>query len=204
MDLLRLFEFYQLMEKLKTAMRYSTNNKYNESTAEHSWKLSMMVFVTAEELKLDIDVFHAVKIAMVHDLPELICGDVDNTLVFDGKFDESNKIDCERKAMKQISDTISDGLGIKLFNLWDEYEKAETFEAKFVKAMDKLEAISHMLFVGGEYKRLDHAVQYPDKSVSNFPELKPLLKVFKNKLKEQFLLQGLEWKPEYEYVLKNN
>ena len=194
----KLFEFYQLIEKLKEIKRFSTQPQFSETTAEHSWKTIMMVYSTAKELNLDVDIFHSLKIAMVHDLPELLVGDTDNTLIYDGKVSIIDKETEEEMAMKNISQLVSKELGNELFDLWKEYQQNETREEKFVKAIDKFEAISHILYSEEKDVRLDHTVQYADKAIQNFPELKPLLKIFKNKLKERFEKQGIEWKEKYE------
>ncbi|PLW80634.1 hypothetical protein C0585_01450 [Candidatus Woesearchaeota archaeon] len=196
----KLFEFYRVIEKLKDVKRFSTQPQFSETTAEHSWKTIMMTYSTAKELDLDMDILHAVKIAMVHDLPELLVGDTDNLLVYDGKISVIDKETEEESAMKNISKLVSNELGNELFDLWKEYQMNETREAKFVKAMDKLEAISHILYSEEKNARLDHTVQYADKAILNFPELKPFYSIFKRKLKKRFEKQGMEWKEEYELI----
>lgn len=202
-NLENLFEFYQLIENLKSTMRYSTQKKYEESTAEHSWKVCMMAIVSAKYINVEIDVEKAMKIAIIHDLPELICGDVDNTLVYDGKITADEKYQSELDAIKKVIEPLSEELKIEIYNLWTEYENSVSLEAKYIKVLDKLEALSHMLSIPGEHRRLDHTVQYADKAVSEFPEFKPLLKVFKEKLKKRFEENNLEWKEEFEDILKH-
>ena len=102
----KLFEFYQLIEKLKTTTRYSTQEKFRESTAEHSWKLAMMALVTADEMDIKLNITKALKLAIIHDLPELICGDVDNVLLYDGKVSEQEKYDAELESMKKVIEPL--------------------------------------------------------------------------------------------------
>lgn len=202
-DLQKLYDFFEFTEKLKKVIRYNAQDeKFHEDTASHSWQVIMMTFVTAKELNLNLDLFHAIKIAMVHDLPEIIAGDVDNTLVFSGDASATEKEDEEVIAMKKISQMVSPDLGKELFALWEEYNLAKTKEARFVKAMDKLEGMTHKFSTSGEDPAILHTVQYADKAVSNFEELKPLLGFFKDKFKVKFEIQGVEWKEEYENVLR--
>nr|NQU91084.1 HD domain-containing protein [Bacteroidota bacterium] len=51
---------------------------HSESSAEHSWRLSLMAFLVANELKITkVNVEHAMKLALVHDLAESLTGDID-------------------------------------------------------------------------------------------------------------------------------
>jgi 5'-deoxynucleotidase YfbR-like HD superfamily hydrolase len=55
MDLDKIFDFFQEINKLKETYRYSeVPNMPKESSASHSWRLSVMVSLIAEELNLDI------------------------------------------------------------------------------------------------------------------------------------------------------
>ena len=68
-----------------------------------------------------------------------------------------------------------------------------------MKALDKIEAINHMIVVGMQcYDYPDLIAPYPIPAVKNFPELKPLLKKQHEKLKPEFVKLGWEWKPEYD------
>jgi putative hydrolase of HD superfamily len=54
-NLKKIFAFLRQAEKMKSAMRYNqTTGGRKESSADHSWRLVLMVFIVAEELGLDI------------------------------------------------------------------------------------------------------------------------------------------------------
>lgn len=65
--------FIQLMEQLKNELRHSwTSTGRQESVAEHSWRLCLMVMTFAPELEHPIDVNRAIKMALIHDCVEAI------------------------------------------------------------------------------------------------------------------------------------
>lgn len=129
----------QLAENLKKELRHSwLSNGRQESVAEHSWRLSLMVMMFASKLDQPVDVHKCLKMAVIHDLPEAITGDIPTL----GDSDiHKDKYENECRAMSQIRDTLNNTLGKEWFDLWQEYEKRESYEAKFVNALDKLEVI---------------------------------------------------------------
>ena len=42
--------------------------------------------------------------------------------------------------MGKIKNSLPEEVGKELFDLWQEYEMGQTYEAKFVQALDKMEA----------------------------------------------------------------
>src|SRR5689334_13853103 len=64
-------------DRLKTILRASplAAAERRENDAEHSWHLALMVIVLAEYADEPIDVGHAIKLVIVHDLVEIHAGD---------------------------------------------------------------------------------------------------------------------------------
>jgi putative hydrolase of HD superfamily len=136
-----LLKFLHLSEKLKNELRQGyTSNEKRESVAEHTWRVSFMVLLFSSFLDQKISIEKALKIAIVHDLAELITGDKP-CFIYEGQ--ESGKQDKfaqELYAMKYIRSLLPETAGEELFELWEEYEEGKSYEAKFVKAIDKIEA----------------------------------------------------------------
>ena len=125
------------IENLKSVTRTAwTKTGRRESTAEHSWRLAMLLMVLREDFK-DLDIDKAIKMSLVHDLGELYDGDISAKL----QNDNDNKAYMEEKAMRRMLTTLPDGISEKIYDLWKEYNECCTKEAKLVKAMDKLETI---------------------------------------------------------------
>jgi len=198
----KVLNFFQQAEQLKQTLRFSERkDTVRESSADHSWRLSLMVFVTAEELRIDLDKEKALKIAIVHDLAESIVGDVDFRLIVDGKISKEEKKKREKGAMQEIRNSLPNKLGNEIYNLWNDYEKGSTREARFVKALDKLETLSHLLSVGYKAYRNDRPEiipNYADEAVRDFPELIKLLKLIKQGLKIEFKKCNIPWTKKYE------
>ncbi len=133
-----LVAFMQKAENLKNTMRSAhTSDGRRESTAEHSWRLCLLVMVISRYFD-GIDAGKLLRLAVIHDLGEAICGDIPANL----QQPEDNKSDTERAGMLELVAPLPKELQAELLALWDEYDQAATPEAKIIKALDKLETIS--------------------------------------------------------------
>ncbi|WP_343346628.1 HD domain-containing protein [Terrisporobacter petrolearius] len=133
----QVIEFIKEIENLKSVTRTAwTKTGRRESTAEHSWRLAILLMVLEEDFK-DVDINKAIKMSLVHDLGELYDGDISAKL----QSDDDNKSHMEERAMKRMLTTLPESLSGKVYDLWKEYNECSTKEAKLVKAMDKLETI---------------------------------------------------------------
>jgi putative hydrolases of HD superfamily len=196
----RLFDFFVLAGKLKKTIRFGAA-KYVEgdSSADHSWRLALMVFTFVRELKLNIDVEKAMKVAIIHDIAEGLTGEIDARDVYGGKISKKKKHGMEMKAMKKIRNILPKKMGDEIYGLWLDYEENRNAEGRLVKALDKIETLVTLLEAG--YKKYDlpeMIPNYADKAVNNFPKLKKTLQIIKKKLKKEFKKGGMPWKEEYE------
>ena len=198
----KIFDFFELAGKLKKTRRYLTRrNMPKESVADHSWRLVLMSFIIAEELKLKIDIIKAMKIALVHDIGESITGDIDIRLIYKNIVSQAKKDRQELKALQKIKSSLPASLGRQIYNLWQEYEKGRTAEGRYIKALDKIEALIYLVENGHKtYTDPEIIPVYADKEVANFPELKGILKKLKRKIKKIFIKAQLEWKKDYEKI----
>ncbi len=198
-NLEKIFNFLHKIENLKSTLRYNkTTSGRTESSADHSWRLALMVFIIADELKLDIDANRSVKIALVHDLAEALVGDIDAISIAEGKVSEGEKEKQEIKAIVNLKKTLPETIGKEILDLWNEYNDSKTREAKFVKALDKIETLTQLAESGYEtYDKPEFIPNYANKSVESFPELSNMLKIVKRKIKAEFKKGNIEWKKEY-------
>lgn len=119
----QLLQMLQLKDIERTGWVRAGVNK-PESVAAHSWGMATLA------LKLcppELDLARVLSMCLVHDLAEVIVGDL--TPHDDIQGDEKHRL--ERDAMLSMAPEWVD--------LFDEYESASTPEAKFVKTMDKLD-----------------------------------------------------------------
>ena len=93
-----------------------------ESVAAHSWGMAILALKLCPN---NLDLERVLKLCLVHDLPEVIVGDLTPS------DDRSTKAADERAAMQQLAP--------EWVNLFDEYEEQSTDEAVFVRSLDKLD-----------------------------------------------------------------
>lgn len=79
-----IFNFATSIEALKKIERFRGQYFWKdypqlaryESVADHSWRLALLVAVFADKLSQPFNLEKGLKMALIHDLPELIAGDV--------------------------------------------------------------------------------------------------------------------------------
>jgi putative hydrolases of HD superfamily len=130
-------QFIQNAEQLKTVLRSGhASNGRPESTAEHTWRLCLLAMVLERDLP-GIDFAKLLKICVIHDLGEAIGGDIPAT-----QQDPSlNKAEQERADLRQLLAPLSPDRQADFLALWDEYNAAQTPEARMAKGLDKIETI---------------------------------------------------------------
>ncbi len=129
--------FIQRAENLKNTLRSAhTSQGRQESAAEHSWRLCLLILVFARYFE-GVDANKLLRLAVIHDLGEAVCGDIPAI----AKPDLDKKSETERRGMCELCTGLPESIYSEMLALWDEYELAETLEAKIVKGLDKLETI---------------------------------------------------------------
>ncbi|WP_328527689.1 HD domain-containing protein [Nocardioides sp. NBC_00368] len=130
-------EFIAEADRLKTILRASplAAADRRENDAEHSWHLALMVLLLAEYADEPIDVGHAIKLVIIHDMVEIYAGD---SPVFDAAA-VVDQVERELAAADRLFTMLPPDQAGEIRALWDEFEAAQTPEARFCKAMDRLE-----------------------------------------------------------------
>ena len=106
-----------------------------ENTAEHSWHLGIAALVLAPFASEPVDVATAVAMALVHDIVEIDAGD---TFAYDDADGAATKQAREEAAADRLFGLLPAATGQRFRELWDEYERGDTAEARFVMAVDRL------------------------------------------------------------------
>ena len=132
-----ILSFIKSAENLKNTLRFSfTSAGRHESTAEHSWRLCLLVMICSRYC-VEAQPEKLLKLALIHDLAEAVCGDVPAIQ----KEEHGTKYSREKAAMSTITRSLPEEFRAELLALWEEYEEASTEEAKIVKALDKIETL---------------------------------------------------------------
>ncbi|GAA1923150.1 HD domain-containing protein [Nocardioides lentus] len=135
----RQLTFVTEVDRLKTVLRASplAAADRRENDAEHSWHLALMVSLLAEYAVEPIDVGHTVTLVVIHDLVEIHAGD---SPVFDPAAVVGQQ-EREEAAADRLFALLPDDQARGLRALWDEFEAGATPEARFAKAMDRLQPL---------------------------------------------------------------
>lgn len=193
----QIFDFLHLMKDLKTTKRFKDSPKMprpTESVSDHTWRLVLMVMLFVDELDLKIDELKAMKIAIVHDITETITDDVDYSLICQGKVTKEEKHKQEVEAIKKIRSMLPKKIGKEIYDLWLEYENKTSQEAKFIKALDKMETLTTVLEAGHKcYSNPKATTLYAGDHINNYPELEPVYNELKKRLTEEMAKMGYKW-----------
>lgn len=140
-NLANMLSVIKLGEKLKYELRHSwLSNGRQESVAEHTWRVSLMALLIEPYLDQKIDTAKMLKMIIIHDLVEAEAKDIPAFDTMQNEQLRKQKVINEMKAIEKIRDTLTGDLGLDVYDLWMEFERKETYEAKVANALDKLEA----------------------------------------------------------------
>ncbi|MCU1360762.1 MAG: hydrolase of superfamily [Ilumatobacteraceae bacterium] len=144
------------LDRLKSIERrnWLADGSRRENTAEHSWHLGMAAIVFAPFAIEPIDVGRAVAMALAHDVVEIDAGD---TFAYDqGEANDSKEVR-EQQAADRLFGLLPAEHATYLRSLWDEYERGDTPEARYVMAIDRMAPMMLNMAEGGSTWR-EHGI----------------------------------------------
>lgn len=104
-------DFVQLLGGLKTVLRQGWVDRRVpariESVADHSWRMAAILAFIAPQLDPTVHVERCVKMALVHDIAEAICGDITPSDNIKG----SDKHQIELNAVERIAKSVKGASG---------------------------------------------------------------------------------------------
>ncbi len=119
-----------------------------ESLADHCFGVVLLTHLLSP-MFADIDKTRAVSLAIVHELGECRVGDIPFTAL--SYFPEKSEI--EIRAVSDILQPLDESISSENIRLFKEFEDGKTREARFVRAVDKLE----MLITASEYEKTGYS-----------------------------------------------
>ena len=140
-----LIEFFQTALKLKTVHRQGWKDnrgmKDPESVADHCYSTTVLAMVLSDLKKLDTA--RITKMSLLHDLAEAVTGDLTP-----GQKSKQQKEKLENTVMKKILHGLANKQKTEYWEIWQEYQKSSSKEARLLHQIDKLE----MAIQANEYK----------------------------------------------------
>jgi putative hydrolase of HD superfamily len=125
------------LDQLKSVLRRTRVKSAEgrlENSAEHSWHVAMMALLLEEHANQPVDINIVIKMLLLHDIVEI---DVGDTFVYD-KQAALVQEEKELAAAHRLFAMLPDEQGKQLLELWLTFEQAETAEARFAKALDRI------------------------------------------------------------------
>jgi putative hydrolase of HD superfamily len=172
-DVLAALSFFMELDRLKGVERRNrlADGSRRENTAEHSWHLGMAALVFASFAAEPIDVARSVAMALTHDIVEIDAGD---TFAYDEGADAASKEAREQAAADRLFGLLPSAVGAHLRELWDEYERGDTPEARYVMAVDRMAPMLLNIAEGGTTWR-EHGITTERVIHRNGPHIEPAL-----------------------------
>ncbi|KPV62338.1 MAG: hypothetical protein AOA66_1370 [Candidatus Bathyarchaeota archaeon BA2] len=168
-DLVKFFETTGRLKRTPRSGWVEVGIQKPESVADHTFRTSVLCMICSD--LEDLDELKLLRMALVHDLPEAILGDLTPSRKTIGSKEEENV------AMNQILSLLPKEQREKCMTDWNEYQEGKTREAKAVRQLEKLE----MALQAKEYEEagltrqsLKRFIESADKAVV-WPQLRILL-----------------------------
>ena len=139
-------DFIKEIEKLKSVTRFNrTLDGRFENSAEHSWQGAIAAIVLQDYYPEKLKMEKVISMLLIHDLGEIYAGD---TWVFD----DEKKVHSHDRELESIEKTMSllpEDKYLNMKNLWLEFEKGQSAEARYARVIDALVPLINHLEVSG-------------------------------------------------------
>jgi len=135
-------------DRLKTVLRQSpiSDGSRRENSAEHSWHLALMAVVLAGHAPPGTDLGRVGAMLVLHDLVEIDAGDL---FAYAPAGELARQQRAERAAADRLFALLPPGQSARFHRLWDEFEERVSQEAKFARAIDRLQPMLINMVTGG-------------------------------------------------------
>ena len=128
-------DFIKEIEKLMSVTRFNiTRDGRFENSAEHSWQGAIAAIVLQDYYPEKLKMEKVISMLLIHDLGEIYAGD---TWVFD----DEKKVHSHDRELESIEKTMSllpEEKYLNMKNLWLEFEKGQSAEARYARVIDAL------------------------------------------------------------------
>ena len=127
------YEFNHLKTLFRQGwLRHGIAKEQCETVAEHSLGVTLLALFLADEHFPELDKGKLVLMGLLHDFGEIYAGDI-----VPGKMSLADTHELERKSVERVFSKLAKGE--EYLAVWEEFEAAQTAEARFMKEIDRLE-----------------------------------------------------------------
>lgn len=124
-------------DRLKTVLRAQpiADGSRRENSGEHSWHLALFALVLADQAEAGVDIDRVIRMLLLHDLVEIDAGDHP----IHGSHDRAAQEAAERAAADRIFALLPADQAAPFRALWDEFEAGASSDARFARALDRVQ-----------------------------------------------------------------
>lgn len=143
--------FLREADKLKHVLRATplADGSRRENSGEHSWHLALYALVLADQAGPGVNIDRVIRMLILHDLVEIDVGDVPIHSANGTAHGSAEVAAAEARAADRIFGLLPPDLGAELRALWEEFESAESPDAVFAKALDRVQPVLMNMDAGG-------------------------------------------------------
>lgn len=145
------FAFLNEADRLKSVLRATTlcDGSRRENSGEHSWHLALYAMVLADQASEGVQIGRVIRMLLIHDLVEIDVGDVPIHSANGAAHASADTVAAEQRAAERIFGLLPPDQAADFRALWDEFEAAQTPDAVFAKALDRVQPVMANLQSGG-------------------------------------------------------
>ena len=145
------FAFLNEADRLKSVLRATTlcDGSRPENSGEHSWHLALYALTLADQAEPGVDINRVIRMLLLHDIVEIDVGDVPIHSANGTAHASTQTVEAEQRAADRIFGLLPPDQRASFRALWDEFEAAETPDARFAKSLDRVQPVMANLQSGG-------------------------------------------------------
>ena len=156
--------FLKEADKLKSVLRASRliDGSRRENSAEHSWHIMLYAMVLGEHAGPEVSVARVLRMLLLHDIVEIDAGDAP----IHGTVDHAAMAAKEEAAAERLFRLLPEDQAQEYLEIWREFEAAESPDARFAKAIDRVQTpIANLANGGGSWRDYDVTFEQLDTRV---------------------------------------
>ena len=151
-DLRQQVAFIVEIDRLKAVYRKTrvkADHNRPENSAEHSWQIALSAQVLKAYAEQPVDIQRVVCMLLIHDIVEIDAGDL---FAFENQALQDAQQEKEIRAAQRIFGLLPIDQSVQMQALWNEFEAAQSADARFAKSIDRLlPLILNMANQGGSW-----------------------------------------------------
>lgn len=138
-------------DRLKGVLRASriSGEGRRENSAEHSWHVALYALILEGSAGPGVEIARVIRMMLIHDLVEIDTGDVPIHSANGQAHNSSAQQALEARAAERLFGLLPPDQAAELRALWQEFEAGESPDARFARALDRLQPVMLNLATDG-------------------------------------------------------